>query len=141
METSSIDEMIANIEAKMPSVYLDFNNFHLHFIPTGYRQSAKSLGYWHKHIVSPKHYQHSTLATSQTYEEFYQVFDKVVEGVSGLPFSDFLEKVTTVLELRRNPSGFTTKQKQNIPNMFFELLNPIRKRLYALGYNWNDLCR
>lgn len=136
-----IDDLIAYVEQHIPQVYLDFNNFHLHFLPNGHRCTVRSLGKWNMKITSPEHYKHSDVATNQTYEEFYQVLDHVVEEISDMTFPDFIEMLMEIVTLRRNSKGFTKKQKQRTISRFFELLNPIRERLYALGYNWDDLCR
>lgn len=136
-----IDELIAYVEQQIPEVYLDFNNFHLHFLPDGYRDSSKLLGLWDKKISPVRNFDRSELATSQTHEEFYITLDRVVEDTFQKPFSDFLEKLLTVRELTSGTKDLTLEQKREVAEIYFELLNPVRERLYALGYNWNDLCR
>lgn len=136
-----VDDLIAYVESITNQIYRDFNNFHLHFIPGGYRCVPECLENWNALIISPQHFKRSDVATSQTYNEFYKTLDRVVEEVSGIAFSDFLEQLTTVLESIKSSKGATKEQEQKKADTYFALLNPVRERLYILGYNWNDLCR
>ncbi len=136
-----VDDLIAYVESITNQIYRDFNNFHLHFIPGGYRYAPECLKDWNARIISPQHFKRSDVATSQTHNEFYQTLDQVVEEVSGMTFSDFLEQLTTVLESIEISKGVTEEQEQKKADTYFALLDPVRERLYALGYNWDDLCR
>lgn len=138
MSHKDSEEKGSNLTAHQ--IYMAFNNFHLHFLPRGYKDVVKKQGLWNKYPPPVGHYKMSDLAASQTYREFYEMFDKTVEEVSGMQFSDFLKKLTPVLIIRSS-SGPAKEIREKNAKDFFALLNPIREKLYEKGYNWNDLCR
>lgn len=140
IKTLSIEGLVEYFRSLTPKVYIDFNNFHLHFSNPGYRPNEKNEERWNKCFDYGPECKYSKLNMNQTRKEFYATLDKTVEKVTGKSFYIFRKQLEMFSLSKTKHKNISDKKKQARSLKFYKLVTPVREELYKMGYNWADLC-
>lgn len=135
-----IEKLVLYLDSLTPRVYIEFNNFHLHFVDGGYRPEKDDSLRWNSRPMDHAASRYSRLNISQTRRQFYETIDEVILKVTGKNFFIFRQQMRMFSFSGKDRRGASQRKRLERSKRFEKLTVPVRDELYRLGYNWADLC-
>ncbi len=135
-----VEKLVEYFDSLTPKIFVDFNNFHLHFVDGGYRPDGGDLARWNVHPNDHAKSRYSRLNISQTRREFYSTMDEVIRRITRKGFFVFRQQLRMFSFSGKGRRNVSQNKRKARAKKFEKLVLPVRDELYRLGYNWADLC-